>query len=285
MTAEVPTAWQPVVVQAADDPRIAQYKQLTDMDLRQKWETDGGYFMAEGALVIQRVVELGLPLVSVLTTPKWVSRLTGILGEWSGPVYLVTDDLAEGITGFAVHRGALAVVRRPPALTLEQLLQQGGHLLVLEDLVDHTNVGLAFRSARAMGMSGVLLSPRCADPLYRRAVKSSMGAVMSTPWARSLDWPADVSALAHHQLFTVALTPRQEAGEIFEVLATRTHDRAAVVIGSEGSGLSPQALEACAASARIRMHHGIDSLNAAAATAVACYALQMSDDIRRARHA
>lgn len=277
-------AWHPEIVQSAHDPRIAQYSQLTDMDLRRKWEADGGYFMAEGALVIQRVMELRLPLVSVLTTQKWVPRLAGILADWTGPVYLVSDALAEQITGFAVHRGALAVVRRPEDLTLEQLLQQGGHLLVLEDLVDHTNVGLAFRSARAMGLNGVLLSPRCADPLYRRAVKSSMGAVMSTPWARSRDWPADLSTLQRHSLFTVALTPAPDAAEIAEVLVARTNDRVAVVIGSEGAGLSPQSLAACAASARIRMNHGIDSLNAAAATAVACYALQMSDDIRRASH-
>lgn len=277
---DLPGGWDLSHVTSADDPRVDDFRRLTDMEWRTSTEARDGYFVAEGALVIERVADLDMIVRGVLTTRKWLPRLAVALGEWRGPVYVVDDEVAQEITGYHVHRGALAAVERPIATPLSQLLAHGGDLIVLEDLVDHTNVGLVFRSALALGIRGVVLSPRCADPLYRRAVKSSMGAVLSMPWTRiderSGTWPAPILGLAEAGISLLGLSPRDSAVELAEGLAGRQHERVALVVGSEGPGLSAQALRACEATVRIPMADGVDSLNAAAATAVACYALRMS---------
>lgn len=269
----VPSGWRLEEIDDPEDARLDAYRRLTDMDLRRTVEVEGGYFMAEGRLVIERVAAAGYSLQSVLTAPRWLGALSSSLGSFEGPVYLARQEVVDAIAGFRVHRGALAVVRRPPPRPVEEFLSGSGHLLLLEDLVDHTNVGLAFRSAGALGVAGVVLSSRCADPLYRRSVKASMGAVLAVPWARSQDWDHDLDAVSHAAISSIALTPDPTAPTLDAVLAGRRHERVALLVGSEGPGLSPRALRACETAARIPMHHGIDSLNAAAAVAVASYAL------------
>ena len=268
-----PAGWEPIVVDDLDDPRVDGYRHLTDMDLRLKQEADGGHFMAEGMLVIERAARLGLDIRSVLTAPKWLDRLAVILATWSGPVY-ITDD-AQAITGYRVHRGALALVRRPKPREVAEFVASEGDLLLLEDLVDHTNVGLAFRSAAALGIAGVVLSPGCADPLYRRAVKVSMGAVLALPWARSHDWAADLRAIARDRRL-IGLTPDERAPTLERALGDASRPSSALLLGTEGAGLSALACAQAGSLARIPMEAGIDSLNVAAATAVACYALRMS---------
>ncbi|MGI9197347.1 MAG: TrmH family RNA methyltransferase [Candidatus Nanopelagicales bacterium] len=264
-----------LVVERVDDGadvRLDPYRSLTDMDLRRRIEPEGGYFMAEGHLVIARAAALGLRIESVLTAEKWLDRLAVDLAGWSGPVYVADDELLREITGYRVHRGALAMVRRPATHSLADVTATCGPLLILEDLVDHTNVGLAFRSAAALGIAGVVLSPGCADPLYRRAVRTSMGAVLELPWARAEAWPADLRAL---QRRIVALTPDPAAPALDQALSAGEATPMALLVGSEGPGLSASAREAASSLARIPMDAGIDSLNVAAAIAVACYALRM----------
>lgn len=259
-------------IEDGTDVRLDPYRSLTDMDLRRRVEPEGGYFMAEGHLVIARAAALGLRIESVLTAEKWLDRLAVDLAGWSGPVYVADDELLREITGYRVHRGALAVVRRPPTRRLDDVTATTGTLLILEDLVDHTNVGLAFRSAAALGIAGVILSPGCADPLYRRAVRTSMGAVLELPWARAEAWPADLRSLRRR---IVALTPDPAAPPLDQALSAGGATPIALLVGSEGPGLSAAAREAASSLARIPMDGGIDSLNVAAAIAVACYALRM----------
>ncbi len=268
------TAWTTSHVTSLDDLRLTPYTRLTEVDLRRQWEPENGIFIAEGHLVIERSVQSGLLVDSVLTAPRWLERLHAILGDWSGEVLVAQEELLQEITGFRVHRGALAAVQRPPLVTVAALLNQDGPLLVLEDLVDATNVGLAIRSAVGLGIDAVVLSPGCADPLYRRAVKSSMGAVLQARWARSESWSDDLLSIAAVRDLVV-LTP---AGDhlIDEVVADLNPQRVALLMGSEGPGASPTALRATARHARIPMHSGVDSLNVAAATAVACFALDQA---------
>lgn len=260
----------PVAVESADDVRVRDYLQLTDMDLRQRVEVDGGFFMAEGHLIIERCAALGLPFRSVLTSPRWLDRLGGALNHTDVSVLVADEGLLQEITGYRVHRGALAVVGRPGLLTAAEVLSTERDVLVLEDLVDPTNVGLAIRSAIVQGISGVILSPGCADPLYRRAVKSSMGAVLRCRWARSHDWEATLHLLTQARR-VVALTPEGER-DLDEAMRQTAGDDVALMVGSEGPGLTRLALETAHMRSRIPMASPEDSLNVAAATAVACYA-------------
>lgn len=265
--------WRVDSVPDARDPRLAPYRDLTDVELRRSVEARNGLFMAEGLLVIERAVSMGLVIESVLSAPKWLNRLATILSDWPGTIYVADDEILREVTGYRVHRGALACVRRPPIPPLADIAEASGDLLVLGDLVDHTNVGLSMRSAAALGVSGAVLSPACADPLYRRAVKSSMGAVLALPWTRAERWPDDLGSLGSRAL--VALTPDPAAPVLDEVLDRMGRSGVALVVGSEGPGLSDGELDLCHERARISMDAGVDSLNVAAAVAVACYALRM----------
>jgi tRNA G18 (ribose-2'-O)-methylase SpoU len=276
----------PVEVTSPADPRVTAYTGLTDMHLRMATEADTGLFMAEGHLVIERCANLGLEFVSVLTSPRWLNRLGEALGETDVIVYTADEAMLRDITGFGVHRGALAAVRRPPLLGVDDVLRRPGDLLVLEDLVDPTNVGLAIRSAVVQGIDSVVLSPGCADPLYRRAVKSSMGAVLRARWTRSVDWPGTLAAIARDRVL-VALTPGG-ADRLEEAVGARPGGTAkppltgsfagghALMLGSEGPGLTHQALQAAHFRCAIPMASPGDSLNVAAASAVVCFARAQS---------
>jgi tRNA G18 (ribose-2'-O)-methylase SpoU len=182
---------------------------------------------------------------------------------------VVSEALAEEVTGFHVHRGALASLERSPLPSVEAVLDGARSVLVLEEIVDHTNVGAIFRSGAALGFDAVLLAPRCADPLYRRSVKVAMGAVFALPWTRLPDWYDALPSLSSRGFTTVALTLAEEAVPVEDAVAGV--DRLALVLGSEGHGLSPRWEETADRRAVIPMAAGIDSLNVAAATAVACY--------------
>ena len=259
----------PRAVRSADDPRVDAFLRLTDLDLRQRIEPARGYFMAEGHLVIERCVAQGMRLTAVLTAARWLERLSVILADTDVDVLVADEDLLEQITGYRVHRGALATVERPAMSSVEDLLRGPGDLLVLEDLVDPTNVGLAIRSAAVQGINTVLLSPGCADPLYRRAVKASMGTVLRCRWARSDAWPRTLRELALARR-AIALEP-DGAADLGDVLEGAAGERVALLLGSEGPGLSPQALSVAWRRCRIPMAHPADSLNVAAATAIAAY--------------
>jgi tRNA G18 (ribose-2'-O)-methylase SpoU len=258
----------------ASDPRLADYVSLRDASLRRHLESDQGLFIAEGAKVIRRALGAGYRPRSFLLAERWLEGLHDVLTRWpAAPVYVVTEDLAEQVTGFHVHRGALASLHREQRHSVEELLAQQ-RLVVLEDIVDHTNVGAILRNAAGLGWDGALLSPRAADPLYRRSIKVSMGAVFSLPWARLVDWRGAPQLLSAAGFLTVALSLAPDAVELSQLAATITpRSRIAVLLGAEGAGLSTRWSDGAAVRARIPMSAGIDSLNVAAAGAIACYSL------------
>ena len=258
-----------VEVEDPVDPRLADYRDLRDVELRKSLEAERGLFLAEGAKVVRRAVEAGFEPRSFLMAPRWLDGLSDVLATTDAPCYVVAEDLAEQVTGFHVHRGALASLRRRPLPTVEEVLAGARSVLVLEDLVDHTNVGAIFRSGAALGFDAVLLAPRCADPLYRRSIKVGMGAVFSTPWTRLPDWYDALPDLSARGFTTVALTLAPDSEPIERAVAGV--DRLALVLGSEGHGLSDRWERSADRRAVIPMAAGIDSLNVAAATAVACY--------------
>ncbi len=206
---------------------------------------------------------------SFLMAPRWLDGLGDVLDRTEAPCYVLSEALAEEVTGFHVHRGALASLERLPLPTVEQVLAGARTVVVLENIVDHTNVGAVFRSAAALGIDAVLLAPRCADPLYRRAVKVAMGAVFTVPYARIEDWYDALPQVSAAGFTTVAMTLADDATDIEDAVAGL--DRVALVLGTEGSGLSPRWEQSADRRAVIPMREGIDSLNVAAATAVACY--------------
>lgn len=258
-----------VEVERADDPRLADYRDLRDVTLRKHVEAEHGLFLAEGEKVVRRSVEAGYTPRSFLMAPRWLDGLADVLATTDAPCFVLSEQLAEEVTGFHVHRGALASLERRPLPSLDEVLAGARSVLVLEEIVDHTNVGAVLRSGAALGFDAVLLAPRCADPLYRRAVKVAMGAVFSLPWTRLPDWYDAMPRLASYGFTTVALTLADDAVDL--EAAVRGVDKIALVLGSEGHGISPRWQETADRRAIIPMHRGIDSLNVAAASAVACY--------------
>lgn len=267
-------------IHSTDDPRIRDFTALTDMDLRRATEPAQGLFIAESFFVLERVLDRGLHVRSILVDSRRVERVRQMLeaSTPSGHVVLLHADalILEQITGYRVHRGVLASVERPHEASVGSVASGSGDLLVLEGLVDPTNVGLSFRSAAAFGMAGAILSPDCADPLYRRAVRTSMAATISLPWARSATWPQDLAALSDRGYYVVALSPDPRGVDLSSAIikARETARPVAAVFGAEGAGLTAEALRQTDAIARIPMAPGIDSLNVAATVAVVGYALR-----------
>jgi tRNA G18 (ribose-2'-O)-methylase SpoU len=264
----------PVPVTDPTDPVLADYRDLTDVDLRRRIEPAGGLFIAEGAKVIRRALAAGHQPRSVLTEQRWLEPMADLIAEVEAthtPVYTADAAILRSVTGYRVHRGALAAMHRPMLPEPASLLATANRVLACVDMVDHANVGAVFRSAAALGVDAVVVSAACADPLYRRAVKVSMGTVLSQPWTRLA--PGDVASQLRDCGFTVAaLTPADDALDLAE-LAQAVPDRLALLLGTEGDGLSQAAAGSAHLRVRIPMAPGVDSLNVAAAAAVACWAL------------
>lgn len=263
-----------------DDPadeRLADYVSLTDVALRSRHEPAKGLYIAESSTVLGRALAAGHRPRSVLLAPRWLPDLERMLaaapGDEAVPVYVAAEDVLEAITGFHVHRGALAAMHRPPLVPASDLLADPAvrRVAVLEDVVDHTNVGAAFRSAAALGVDAVLVTPRCADPLYRRSVRVSMGTVFQVPWTRIDPWPGGIDDLRAAGFVTAALALRDDAVTLDE-LAADAPDRLALVLGAEGDGLKAATIAQADVVVRIPMAGGVDSLNVAAAAAVAFWA-------------
>jgi tRNA G18 (ribose-2'-O)-methylase SpoU len=271
------------------DPRLADYARLTDMELRTRLEPGQGLFIAEGTKVISRAVAAGYPVRSVLVAERRLADLPALLPQLAAtgaPVYVVADKTAEQLTGYRVHRGTLASLHRKPLPEVPALAAAARRVIVLEDLVDHANVGAIFRCAAALGVDAVFLSPRCADPLYRRAVKVSMGAVFAIPYARMAGWFDGLAGLRAAGFRLLALTPDPAATPIGAAVAgQRIAQRIALLLGTEGDGLSSRWLHEADQAVRIPMHpdalaSGVDSLNVVAAAAIACHLLADVDQGR-----
>lgn len=264
-------------VGAADDPRLAEYVALRDPELRRAREADAGVFIAEGRLVVERLLGSRYPVHSVLVTDRGLRVLGPVLRDTDVTVYLVDAALARDLTGYDVHRGVLAAGGRLELPGPAEVLDAARVVLVLEDLTDQANLGAVFRNAAALGADAVLLSPHCCDPLYRRSVRVSMGAVLALPFAFLAPWPAALGVLSGRGFAVAALTPAPEAASLETSAAALVEaggGRVALVLGSEGPGLSPAALARCTHAVRITMDSGVDSLNVATAAAVALHCLR-----------
>jgi tRNA G18 (ribose-2'-O)-methylase SpoU len=260
-----------VHIDGTNDTRLADYRALTDVDLRIRFEPPHGLFIAEGELVLRRALRAGYRPRSILVDAKRLGQLDDIdTGE--APVYAATAEVLREVTGFHVHRGVLASFHRRPLPTPQDLLAAASRLVVLEDVNNHTNLGAIFRAAAGLGFDAVLLSPSCADPLYRRSVRVSMGEVFAVPYTRLTAWPGDLKRVRDAGFVLIALTPGAEALPI-DALDASVRVRPALLFGAEGEGLSGPALAACDVRARIPMSRGVDSLNVAAAAAVAFWEL------------
>lgn len=256
-----------------EHPGLADFRNLTDVRLRRLLEPAGGLYIAESTKVILRALEAGHRPRAVLLQETWLESLAAALESHDVPVYVAPAEILEAVTGFDVHRGALASMHRPELPPVAELLRDARRVLVLEDLVDHTNVGAVFRAAAGIGADAVLVTPSCADPLYRRAVRVSMGTVLQVPWTRTESWAQTVQQL-HGAGFTIAALALREDAVTLDAFAADPPERLALVLGAEGDGLSRRALAGADAVITIPMLHGVDSLNVAAAAAVALWALR-----------
>lgn len=253
------------------DERLADYRNVPDPELLDR----RGLFVAEGRLVVRRLLEGGrLTAHSVMVTPPALASLEDLVAARPGlPVYLVPQRVMDGVSGFNVHRGCLAIGGRPPRLRWQEVTGRARRVAVLERVGNADNVGAMFRSAAALAVDGILLGPACADPLYRKAIRTSMGAALSVPFAAAEPWPDTLRALGDTGWIVTAMVTEPDAPALHEVFATAGGRPVAVVIGHEGEGLSQAARDACPYRARIPMADGVDSLNAATAAAIAFYEL------------
>lgn len=271
------------------DSRLDDYTRLKDVKLRSKIEPERGLYMAESTNVIERAIRAGHRPRSFLMSRRWLPTLDKLIEAATGardgadvPVFVADEHVLEQMTGFHLHRGALAAMQRPVLPSLDGLLatarsgEPARRVVVLENLVDHTNVGAAFRSAAALGVDAVLVTPQCADPLYRRAVRVSMGTVFQVPWTRLDSWPGDIATLqgAGFTVASLALSDDSVSLDEFASLPALQGPaaRLAMVMGTEGDGLGWRTIAACDYTVKIPMDHGVDSLNVAAASAVVFWA-------------
>ena len=262
------------------DPALDDYLRMTDVKLRSRVEVERGLFMAESFEVISRAVEAGMAPRSFLMSEKWLQKFAPLYERFPEvPVFVGEEALLEQLTGFHLHRGALAAMQRPELPGVAELLEGARTVAVLEDIVDHTNVGAMFRSAAALGVDAVLVTPQCADPLYRRSIRVSMGTVFQVPWTRLEAWPhaphppgrpgapggVDLLREAGFDVLALALTDEAVALDAADLGPQR---KVALVLGAEGHGLKPATLRAADEHVVIPMAGGVDSLNVAAASAV-----------------
>lgn len=252
-----------------DDPRIEEYRNVSDAELLRRRKL----FVAEGRLVVGRLLEAKHEVRSLLLNESSLEALAASLRALPGetPIYLCQTDEFTGITGFNLHRGCLALAPRPAERAAADVADASNLMLVLEGVADPDNVGSAFRNAAAFGADGVLLSPTCCDPLYRKAIRTSMGSVLRVPYARLNNWPGDLGMLTAKRFTLVALTPKASSVDLNTCAGRQPRERMALLVGTEGSGVSEAAASMTDVSVRIRMSPGVDSLNLATATGIALY--------------
>lgn len=255
-------------------PELADFHGLTDVALRRVSEPAGGLYIAESAKVIARALVAGHQPRAALLLEQWLPEISGLLEGFDVPVFVGPAELLQSLTGFDMHRGALASMHRPALPSPATLLENARRVVVVEDVVDHTNVGAIFRSVAGLGADAVFVTPRCADPLYRRSVRVSMGTVLQVPWTRLPEWPLGATVLKDAGFHLAALALADDAVTL-ESFAESAPAKVAILLGAEGDGLSRQAIELADTVVTIPMLHGVDSLNVAAASAVALYALRV----------
>ena len=267
------------------DRRLRPYSGMTDGQLKRgegfRRDNPQGLFIGESARVIERALDAGVRPLSLLVDERWLEHDRAIIGRIQAsfpetPVFLATPAQHRELTGYEVVRGALACFERPEPLTVDDVVRNAHRIAILEDITNYANMGAIFRSAAALGWDGVLVTPSCHDPYYRRCARVSMGAVFQVPWARiagDRDWaPQLVGRLREEGIATVALALRDDTLDLRNPRLKRA-DRLAIVLGTEGEGLADSTIAACDHTVRIPMHHGADSLNVAACAAIAFWEL------------
>lgn len=261
-------------------PELDVFARLTEGQLRRRKEPEKGIFIAESPKVIERALNAGYEPVSLLMEHKHIDgQARELIARCADiPVYTAPREVLAALTGFALTRGVLCAMRRKPLSNVEELCAGARRIAVLEGIVDPTNVGAIFRSAAALNMDAVFVTPTCCDPLYRRCVRVSMGAVFQVPWTRignvPEDWPvAGISRLHALGFQTAAMALSDHSVSIEDPMLAKA-DKLAIILGTEGDGLSPQTISACDYTVRIPMSHEVDSLNVAAASTVAFWELR-----------
>jgi tRNA G18 (ribose-2'-O)-methylase SpoU len=255
-------------VDSEDDPRLAPYARVGDA----AWLRRQGLFVAEGRLIVERLIEAGgIAIESVLVTPAARGAIGGRLGAIDAPVLVCSQAILDGVTGFNFHRGCLALARRPAPIAMDHFADRP-LILALEGVGNPDNVGGLFRTAAAFEAGGILVSPSTADPLYRKSVRTSMGAVLQVPWTIAEPWPESLSTLRARGHRVVALTPHQDAMSI-DRFAAEGHRNVVLLLGAEGPGLTEAALASAADRVRIPIAPAVDSLNVTVAAGIALHAL------------
>ncbi len=271
-------------LETIDDPQLDAYARLTEAQLRSRLEPEKGIFIAESSKVIERALDGGMQPLSFLMDQKWIEPMRPLVERASAeqgvdlPVYVLPHDELKKLTGFELTRGALAAFRRPPLPAVEDVLAGARRVAVLEDITNFTNVGAIFRSAAALGVDAVLVTPTCCDPLYRRCVRVSMGTVFQVPWTRigatKEDWPGAGLELLHRLGFKAAALALSHDSVTLDDPQLKAEEKLALVLGTEGDGLAAETIAQCDYTVLIPMQHGVDSLNVAAASAVAFWELR-----------
>ena len=273
-----------------DDPRLRVYSGMTDAQLRDGVgapgpdpDLNGGLFIAESAKVIERALDAGVRMHSMFLEECWLDATMPIIERMGAegleaPILLATREQFRQVTGYQTTRGALAAFYRPALPSVEEVLANARRVAILEDITNYTNIGAAFRSAAALGMDAVLVTPSCHDPLYRRAARVSMGTVFQVPWTRighDRDWAAEGVPLLHSLGFKTAALALSDDSISLDAPELAECEKLALVLGTEGDGLAQGTIAACDYTVKIPMEHGVDSLNVAAASAVAFWELRV----------
>ena len=254
-----------------DDPRLDDFRDLNSVDRRPDLPTGKGLVIAEGVLVVQRMLASRFTPHALLGTDRRLAELKDDLTGAGAPFYRVSADVMARVVGFHLNRGVLAAARRVPEPNVAQVVDGARTIAVLEGVNDHENLGSIFRNAAGLGVDAVVFGSGCADPLYRRAVRVSMGHALLVPYARATNWPADLKTLQQNGFRLLAMTPDSDATSLAEAMAAVCDERVAVLVGAEGPGLSRAVMQVSDLRVRIPMSRGTDSLNVATAAALAFY--------------
>lgn len=255
------------------DPRVDDFRDLNSVDRRPDLPTGRGLVIAEGVLVVRRMLASRFRPHALLGTERRLGELAADLHGVPVPYYRASAEVMADVVGFHLNRGVLAAARRPAELDVGDLVVAARTIAVLEGVNDHENLGSIFRNAAGLGVDAVIFGPGCADPLYRRSVRVSMGHALLVPYARARDWPADLSTLRDNGFRLLAMTPNPAARAVSDAVAGLRDAKVAVLVGAEGPGLTETAMRACDERVRIPMARGTDSLNVATAAALAFYSL------------
>lgn len=261
------------VIDVADpaDPRLDDFRDLNSVDRRPDLPTGKGLVIAEGVLVVQRMLASRFAPRAMMGTDRRLAELAGDLDGVAAPYYRVAADVMAEVVGFHLNRGVLASASRPSELSVPQVLEGARTVAVLEGVNDHENLGSIFRNAAGLGVDAVVFGTGCADPLYRRAVRVSMGHALLVPYAWAASWPDDLQMLRDNGFRLLAMTPEPSADTLADAMSAVAADKVAVLVGAEGPGLTERTMRVADMRVRIPMSRGTDSLNVATAAALAFY--------------